>query len=151
MRRSVVIALSLLVAAATLGGAAYAQNAAAIAQRKALLSEMGQATFRPIGGMMRGEAPFDLAAVQNALTIIQRNAPRLAALFPADSQTGAETRALPAIWQNKADFEPRFARMVQAAADIAPRITDLASLRTHFGPFLRDNCVACHNTYQRPQ
>jgi cytochrome c556 len=126
---------------------AVAQNASAITQRRALMDEIGKATYRPIGAMLRGQAPFDAAVVQNALTLIQRNGPRMAALFPPDSRTGAETNALPAIWDDKADFEPRFAKMVEEAAAIAPRVTDLATLRSLMGPFIQTNCNGCHQRY----
>lgn len=138
---------AVVLATAAVSTYAAAQNTSAITQRRALMDEMGKATYRPIGAMLRGQAPFDAAAVQNALTIIQRNGPRMVALFPPDSQTGAETNALPPIWENKADFDPRFAKMVEEAAAIAPRVTDLASLRSLMGPFIQTNCNGCHQRY----
>jgi cytochrome c556 len=147
MRRRVAIACALTTLAAV-GGTAIAQNPSAITERKALLKEMGDATFRPIGAMLRGEAPYDAALVATSLAAMQRNVPRIAQLFPADSQTG-DTSALPAIWQNRTDFDARWQRLATEAAAAGPRITDVNSLRAVFGPLLRDNCVACHDRYRR--
>ena len=44
------------------------------------------------------------------------------ALFPDDSKTGGDTAALPAIWENKSDFDARFAAFGKdAAAALARR------------------------------
>ena len=54
--------------------------------------------------MLRQEAPFDLAVVQAALKTIAEGAPKLKALFPDNSKSGAYTEALPVIWEKKDDF-----------------------------------------------
>jgi cytochrome c556 len=139
--RKLVLTIAALGVAAT---AAFAASAA-IGERKALFREMGQAT-RPIGAMLQGAAPFDLAAVQRALDIYAANAPKLKGLFPDDSKEG-DTKALPAIWENKADFESRFDAFAAQATAAKAAITDEATFRQNMGPLL-GNCGACHDRYQ---
>ncbi len=81
--------------------AAYAQSNP-IGERKDVFKSFGGA-LRPVGPMMRGEAPFELAKVQDALKTIADGAPKAAKLFPAGSGTG-DTKALPAIWTDNARF-----------------------------------------------
>lgn len=136
----------LLIAALLAATAAPAlADSPAIAQRKALLKEMGQAAG-PVGKMLRGDDAFDLAKVQNALKVIAANTAKLPDLFPDDSQTG-DTKALPAIWQNKSDVVARFGKLHQEAAAAAPAITDEASFKAQM-PKVLGNCGACHQTYR---
>ena len=78
----------------------------------------GEAT-KTVVGMLKG-APFDLAAVKAALKKYGDAAAKAPALFPDDSKTG-DTNALPAIWENKADFEARFAKLGEDVAPPRPR------------------------------
>jgi cytochrome c556 len=84
-------------------GAALADDP--IKQRRDLMKANGDAT-KPILGMMKG-APFDLAAVKASLKAYADAAAKASDLFPDSSKTG-DTNALPAIWDNKADFSARF-------------------------------------------
>ena len=77
-----------------------------IAQRKALMKGVGGATRDP-GQMLRGQQGFDLAKVKAALETYAEAASKMPALYPAGSETGGETQAAPAIWQNKADFDAK--------------------------------------------
>ena len=100
MKRTVTFAMLI-----ALGVSAAYADSDPIAARKALMKSNGAAT-KTIVGMLKG-APFDLAAVQSALKSYADNAAAAPALFPDSSKTG-DTHALPAIWDNKADFEARF-------------------------------------------
>jgi cytochrome c556 len=117
----------------------------AIGQRKALLKEMGQASG-PVGKMLRGEDSFDLSKVQAALKIITANTAKLPEFFPEDSQSG-DTKALPAIWQNKSDVVGRFGKLQQEASAAGLAITDEASFKAQM-PKVLGNCGACHQTYR---
>src|ERR1700693_5400524 len=57
--------------------------------------------------MMRGQAPFDAAAVDAAFAQWADTAQKLPGLFPDNSKTGQDTRATPKIWQNKKDFDDK--------------------------------------------
>ena len=118
-----------------------------IAQRRALMKANGKAAG-VIAGMLKG-APFDLAAAQAALKTFSDAAAKAPALFPDDSKTG-DTNALPAIWDNKADFEARFAKFGKDAAAASAAITDEASFKAK-APGIFSNCGGCHEHYRAKQ
>lgn len=125
---------------------AVTAQADVIKERQALLKQFGDAT-KPIGGMLRGSVPFDLAQVQAALDLYVKDAKVLPTLFPAGSGTG-DTEALPAIWTNKADFDARFVKLGTDAAAARAAITDEASFKASFPGVVR-NCGGCHDTYRQ--
>jgi cytochrome c556 len=140
----------LLIAAVALcaGIGAVSADSDAIAQRQALMKANGKAA-RAIGDMLKG-APFDLAVVQAGLRTFADAAAKAPALFPDDSKTGGETRALPAIWENKADLDARFAKLGKDAADAMAAITDEASFKAD-APAIFKNCGGCHENYRAKQ
>lgn len=126
-------------------GAAYAQSAA-IAQRKEALKEFGAAA-RPVGAMLRGEAKFELAPVQAALKVYAEKAEGISKLFPDDSKTGGETKALPVIWTDKAKFEGLWKKLAADAKAAQVAIKDEASFKAEMGKVM-GNCGACHNDFR---
>lgn len=145
MRRGLLIATTLAFGVT----AAIAQNAAVIKSRQDLLEEVGDAV-KPVGAMFKGEADFELPKVQAALKTIQEKAATLPALFPDDSKTGGETEALPAIWDDKADFEARFKKLSDAAKAAEAAITDEDTFRGAWKDVV-GNCSACHKKYRKPK
>ena len=75
-----------------------------IAERRALMKHDGEAA-KKLYDMSKGNVPFDLAAVKEALATLNDGATKSPALFPDTSKTGGGTAALPAIWQNKAELQ----------------------------------------------
>lgn len=136
----------LVAGAVTLGITAAIAQANVIEQRQNLMKQFGAAT-RTTSGMLRGQTPFDLAQVQAALKTYSQNAKQAPALFPDTSKTG-ETKALPAVWENKADFNGIFTKMDQDATAALAAIKDEATFKTEM-PKVLQNCGACHNKYQR--
>jgi len=133
--------------ALALGVTAAITQANVIEQRQNLMKQYGAAT-RTTSGMLRGQTPFDLAQVQAALRTYADGAKQAPALFPEDSKTGNNTKALPAIWDNKADFNGLFAKMNQDATAALAAIKDEATFKTEM-PKVLGNCGACHQKYQR--
>jgi cytochrome c556 len=97
--------------------------------------------------MSKGKAPFDLATVKASLATLDEGATKSAALFPDNSQTGGGTAALPAIWQNKADFEARFAQFAKDVQAAEAGITDEATFK-QLAPAVFKNCGSCHELYK---
>lgn len=126
----------------------YAQSGAtAIAQRKEALKAMGAAAKEP-GGMIKGEAKFDLPKVQASLKVFQDSAAKLPNLFPDDSKTG-DTNALPAAFEKRADVQARFKKLGGDAAAAASAIKDEATFTAEW-PKVVSNCGACHKEYRKP-
>jgi cytochrome c556 len=140
MKRTFTI-MTLLALAAT---ATYAASNA-IAQRQALMKANGKAATAIVAIMKGG--PFDLAVVQASLKTFIDAAQKGPALFPDDSKTGDDTAALPAIWENKADFNARFAKLGADANDALTKVKDEASFKAIVPPIFND-CGGCHEKYR---
>jgi cytochrome c556 len=141
----VVAGLALL----TLGaGVVSAQNTAVIKQRQDLMKGNAEATKAPTA-MMKGEAPFDLAKVKASLKTFQESSVKLKSLWPDDSKTGADTRALPAIWTNVKDYLDWFDGFAKDAKAAEVAIKDEASFKTEW-PKVVDYCGSCHKDYRAP-
>ncbi len=123
-------------------GVAFAD---AIADRQAILKSWGDDAM-PVGKMMKGEAPFDIAKVKAALANFQTNAPKLKDMFPDNSRTG-KTEASPRIWDEKARFVGLFDKLATDAGSAAAAITDEASFKANFGKVFGD-CKACHDDFR---
>lgn len=131
---------------ALLSGLASAQNVETIKARREILKTMGKASKEP-AAMLKDEAEFDLAKVQAALQAFQSEAPKLVKLFPDDSKTGGETEALPAIWDDKKDFEQRYLKLSDDAKAAAAVITDEITFRDEY-PKVAAQCGGCHKKYR---
>lgn len=114
-------------------------------QRKAAMKAMSKAGKAP-GLMLKGEAPFDLAAVKAALTTFAAESKKSKGLYPAGSDQG-ETRAKPEVWSNSADFMGRFDKLAADAEKASASITDEASFKTEYKQ-VASNCGGCHKIYR---
>jgi cytochrome c556 len=140
MRRTIVAAIVVL---AGVGGSLADDP---IHARKELMEANGKAT-KAVVAIMKGASPFKLETVQAALNTYIAAAEKGPALFPVGSEKGGKTEALPAIWQNKSDFEARFAKLGEDSKAALAAIKDQASFKTSFPPVLKD-CNGCHETYR---
>jgi cytochrome c556 len=125
-----------------------AQNAAVIDQRKQTMKALGGAMKNPTA-MVKGEAPFDLAKVQDSLKTIQESAAKAKGLFPDDSKTG-ETDALPIAFTDKADLMAKFDKLAADAKAVSAAIKDEASLKAEWAK-IGANCGGCHKVYRKPK
>ena len=117
-----------------------------IAQRRALMHDDGIAA-KKLFDMAKGSAPFDLAVAQASLKTLATGAEQTQLLFPDDSKTGGGTAALPAIWENKPDFDARFAKFSKDVAEAIAQTKDEASFKA-VAPKVFENCGGCHERYK---
>ena len=117
-----------------------------IAQRRALMHDDGIAA-KKLFDMAKGSAPFDLVIAQASLKTLANAAEKTPLLFPDDSKTGGGTAALPAIWENKADFNARFAKFSKDVAEAIAATKDEASFKA-VAPKVFENCGGCHELYK---
>lgn len=136
----------LAVSAIAIGITAVAAQSDPIAQRKAIMKEVGAQT-KTGGGMAKGEVPYDQAKAQAIFTHYSDAATKMPNLFPDNSKTGGDTAALPAIWENKADFNAKFAKFGADAKAAASAVKDADSFKTTFSGITK-NCGGCHETYR---
>jgi cytochrome c556 len=138
--------LMTLVIALACGVTAVCAETDVIATRRALMKHDGAAA-KTLFDMSKGKIPFDLKTVKEDLATLNEGATKSPALFPDDSKTGGGTAALPAIWQNKADFEARFAQFAKDVKAAQAGITDEATFKK-FAPAVFKNCGGCHELYK---
>src|SRR5262245_59438964 len=124
----VVVGAALLTVGASV---VLAQNTSVIKQRKELMKANAEATKAPTA-MMKGEAPFDLAKVHASLKTFQENSAKLKGLWPEDSKSGGDTRALPAIWKNTKDYLDWFDGFAKDSKAALASIKDEASFKTQW-------------------
>lgn len=134
----------LAVAALTVavGGAAFAQSAQVDARQKAMKALGGE--MRTLTGINRGQAPFDAAVTKAAFERMAEAATTAKGQF---TEKGGD--ALPAIWENKADFDKQMDKLI-ADAKTGAAATDEASFKKAFADVGGD-CGSCHKAYRKPQ
>ena len=137
--------IALAAALAGLGVTAVVAQSDPLAARKALMKENG-AQSRVAREMIEGKQPFDLAAAQKVLATFAAVDDKGKSLWPATSKDG-DTASLPAVWENKADFDARFAKFAQDVAAAQAGIVDEASFKK-LAPAVFKNCGGCHELYK---
>lgn len=98
--------------------------------------------------MMRGQQPFDAAAVDAAFKQWADTAQKLPDLFPENSKTGGDNRASPKIWLNKKDFDAKAAAFAKAVAENHDKAkSSLDGLKAAI-PVVGKACDDCHKEYR---
>jgi cytochrome c556 len=134
------------VVAAAFGATAVVAQQDPIAARQALMKENGRAAGA-LAKMVKGEAPFDLATAKKSFATFEQVSAKMPDLFPANSKTGGDTRALPKIWEDMADFKAKFVKFGADAKAAEASVKDVDSLKTALGALGKD-CAGCHQTYR---
>jgi cytochrome c556 len=116
-------------------------------ERHELMESVGKAA-KPIGKMLKGENDFDAAVVMTSLNTFQDVASKFGGLFPPGSETGEDTEAAPAIWEDRAGFDQALANWTDAvAAAIDANPQSLEAMKPVVGPVFK-SCKGCHDTYR---
>jgi len=142
MVKHVVVAIGALAIAAT---AVIAQGDP-IAARQAVMKD-NSAQARTVREMAEGKRPFDAAAAKKAFASMADGANKFSGLFPDNSKTGGNTKALPVIWEKKADFNAAIAKFGKDAKDAEAKVKDLDTLKAALGE-VGKNCGGCHNAWR---
>lgn len=152
-----IVALGLALASCGGGGdpsgqaqpTAAAAEPDAITRRQALLKAMGD-EFRGLRGQLESASP-DNAAILASAELIRTNAGLFIDLFPAGTaiDSGADTEALPIIWEDPEGFRAAHQRLLGAADGMlaAARSGEPALVQAAVGD-LGGSCKNCHDTYR---
>ena len=103
-----------------------------------------------LGPMFKGEKPYDQAAVNAALAVLEDTAKKLPTMFPAslkDAKWEGDYSASPKIWEDKAGFDARIASFAKVVSEAKAKIKDLDSLKANF-PGIGKECGGCHETFR---
>jgi cytochrome c556 len=136
----------LAIAALAVGVTAVVAQGDPIAQRRAAMKAVGDQN-RIAGEMIDGKTPFSADAAKKVLATFNDSATKLKALFPDSSKTG-DTNALPAIWDNKADFDAKLTKFATEAKAAEGKVNSLDSFKAEMAE-VRKNCGGCHTTYRK--
>jgi cytochrome c556 len=103
-----------------------------------------------LAAMVKGEKPYDQAAVDAALAQLDETAKKLPTLFP-DSIKGLKPEgdyyASPKVWEDKAGFDTHIASFGKAVTEAKAQIKDLDTLKVAL-PVMGKQCGGCHETYR---
>ncbi|PWK75775.1 cytochrome c [Aminobacter sp. AP02] len=138
----------LVFAVAALALATTAAFADVIADRQAVMKENAK-DVGTLVKMVKGETPFDAAAVLAALTALNNNVQKIdvAASFPAGSDKG-DTTASPKIWEDPAGFQAQVDKFkAVTAAAVANPAQDLDALKAQVGA-IGQTCGTCHEAFR---
>lgn len=145
MKRTIVMAGALLLGV----GAVMAQQDVAVQQQN-LMKAQGKSMYVTISKTLKGEMPYDQAAINAAITELEANVVKIPSVFtpnPKEDVANATFGASQKIWQNKADFDAKVPPVSKAIADVKGTIKDTASLKIAFDT-IQAKCTDCHETYR---
>jgi cytochrome c556 len=130
---------------------AEAQNAPAqINQRQEVMKANGAAA-KTLTQMVRGEQPWNQQAAHQAAMTLNNNSKQIPTLFPPGTgpEAGVKTAALPAIWQNKTDFDAKAKALEEESAKLMAA-NDEAAVKAQFQN-VGKTCGGCHENYRAKQ
>jgi cytochrome c556 len=145
MIRTAVVLGTLLLGA----GAVMAQQDIAVKQDN-LMRTQGKSMYGVLAKTVKGEIPYDQAAINAAITQLEQSVGTIATVFtpnPKEDVVDATYGASQKIWQNKADFDSKIPPVAKAIADVKGKIKDAASLKVAFDS-IQAKCTDCHETYR---
>ena len=145
MIRMVVVAGALLLGA----GAVMAQQDIAVKQDN-LMRTQGKSMYVTMLKMVKGEIPYDQAAIDASIKELEEDVPKIPTVFepnPKEDVVNATYGSSQKIWQNKADFDSKVPAVNKAIAEVKGTIKDTASLKVAFDT-IQAKCNDCHETYR---
>lgn len=140
------IFVSILLSSVFIAGAALA-GSDPIKARQHLMEDTRDAA-KVVGGMLKGEKPFDADAAMAALKTWKKTATEAGDLFPEGSESGHDTEAKATIWTDRDGFNAemeKFSTAVDAA--IAANPDSLDALKAAANPVFKA-CKGCHEGYR---
>ena len=145
MLRTIVVAGTILLCI----GAVMAQQEIAV-QQDNLMRGQAKSLYDVMLKMVKGDIPYNQAAVDNAIKQLEESVPKIATVFatnPKQDVVNATYGSSQKIWQNKADFDSKIPPVTKAVADVKGKIKDVASLKTAYDS-IQAKCTDCHETYR---
>lgn len=133
-----------------IGVAAAAAQSDPVRERAELMYNMGGDFYGALNKMARGELAYDQAKVDDAFAKAAAAVRKLTALYPETAKgqsPDADYFATAKVWENKADFDARFAALAKALADNAPKAKNLDGLKDARAAVV-EACGGCHENYR---
>jgi cytochrome c556 len=103
-----------------------------------------------LAAMVKGEKPYDQAAVDAAMAQFEDTIKKFPTLFP-DSIKGLKAEgdysASSKVWEDRAGFDEHIATFAKAVSEAKGKITNLDTLKAVL-PTIGKQCGGCHETYR---
>jgi cytochrome c556 len=132
----------------TVGAGIAQQNVAN--ETQTTMKATGRALGAVLSPMVKGEKPYDQAAVDTALGQLETTAKKLPAMFP-ESIKGVKIEgdysSSPKIWDDKAGFAAKIEGFAKVVTEAMAKIKDLDSLKATV-PAIGKECSGCHETFR---
>ena len=114
--------------------------------RKALFSKNYSTAKRVQTFATKGD--FDKA--KTLMLEMSENYKSLIEYFPENTKEGFKTEALPAIWENKKEFNDLMKKSSDDMIKLASLIKDSEDIRATLTQMMWGNCKACHSKFRAP-
>ena len=145
MKRMLVVAGALLLSV----GAGIAQQDV-VKQTQADMKANGKALGGVLTPIVKGDKPYDQAAVNEALKVLDDTAKKLPTMFPESTKglkPDGDYSASPKVWEDKAGFAAKIESFGKIVTEAKAKIKDLDSLKATV-PAIGKECGACHETFR---
>ena len=117
-----------------------------IKKRKALFSKNYSTAKKVQAFASKG----DFVKSKNLMIEMSENYKILLEYFPENTKEGFKTEALPAIWENKKQFNNLMIKSSNNMIELAALIESSDDVKGALGTLMWSNCKACHNKYRAP-
>jgi cytochrome c556 len=141
--------IALAAAALAVGIGAASGQADLVKERAMLMFRQGEAVGS-LTRMARGQAPYDQGKVDEAIVVLIGTSGKLPGLFPVTAKgqsPDSDYYATAKVWENKADFDARLAKLSADIAANGPKAKSPDGLKEALGA-ITQNCSGCHETYR---
>jgi len=81
---------------------------------------------------------------------MSKNYTSLLEYFPENTKEGFKTEALPAIWENKNEFDELMKKSSNDMIKLAFMIDTSDDVKSALGNMMWSNCKACHTKFRAP-
>jgi len=141
------------VAAVALGVSVAVAQQDVIKERKDIMKANG-AQAKIAADMIKGDKPFDMAAVHKIFATFEDAAAKMPGLYPPSSKDESTSPAADKfsptakVWDDMADFKARFEKLAADAKAADASVKDLDSFKAAMGNIGKTDCGACHHDYR---
>jgi cytochrome c556 len=115
-----------------------------IKERKSIFSKNYKTAKRVQGLASNG----DMDEAKKLMIEMSDNYKRLLDLFPENSKVGFKTEALPAIWENKDEFNLLMTKASSNMIELTSVIDGADDVRATLGKYMWSSCKSCHSRFR---
>ena len=91
----------------------------------------------------------DFDQAKELMIEMSKNYETLLGLFPENSKEGFKTGSLPAIWEDKDNFNALMEKSSSDMVKLASIIESSEDVKSTIGKLMWSNCKACHSKYRK--